>query len=116
MQRSNKWDAPKDILVIGKRVEHLSTCERVPRNYKKQTSCYWEGGIKESRSKRHRLSAEVLEVEPEIAEIDSLTAGEIKEKLKDLGVKTRYRCLKKLKALLLDTLKDKENCPPSVMN
>lgn len=95
-------------------MEHLTTCARVPRTYQKQTSSYWDDGINESRSKRNRLSAEVIAPEPAIAEVDSLTVDEVKKRLKDLGVKTRYRCLKKLKALLLEELQDKENCPPVV--
>ena len=115
LNRSNKWDAPKDVLLVGKRVERLSKCDRERRIYQKQNSNYWENGIKESRAKRHRISAEVIETNTSNTVIaEELNATEIKQKLKDLGVKTRYRCLKKLKQLLIDTLNDKENQSPNI--
>lgn len=40
LQRSNKRDAPKDVLVVGKRVEHLATSERAHRKYKKRNTSY----------------------------------------------------------------------------
>lgn len=110
LNRSNKWDAPKDILLVRKRVEHLSQCEREKRNYQKQDTNYWDNGIKESRAKRHRISAEVVEeINDCTINTDELTAAEIKQKLKELGVNTRCRSLKKLQQLLINTMNDKEN-------
>ncbi|CAB3978408.1 Hypothetical predicted protein [Paramuricea clavata] len=107
LQRSNKWDAPTDVLLVGKRVEHLSNCERITRPYLKRNKNYWESAIKESRSKRIRVSAQINE-ETEV-DINSLTANEIKHKLKDLGVLTKLRSLEKLKKLFRESLTNKEN-------
>ena len=110
LHRSNKWDAPKDILLVGKRLEHLADCERATRKYIKQDVNYWKEGIKESRAKRHRVCME----EPKVGHLDfdminNLTAEETKQRLKDMGIKTRYRCKQKLKELLINSLEDKEN-------
>ena len=116
LHRSNKWDAAKDVLLVGKRVEHLAECERTPRRYEKQTVTYWDAGIKENRAKRVRISAEVVEdaQQPNHFDIEALTVHDIKGKLKELGVKTRLRCLKKLQKLLIETMKDKENQSPDM--
>jgi hypothetical protein len=55
------------------------------------------------------VSAQINEVAE--VEVDSLTANEVKEKLKELGISTKLRNLKKLKELLRDSLKNKENLP-----
>jgi hypothetical protein len=55
------------------------------------------------------VSAQINEVAE--VEVDSLTANEIKEKLKELGILTKLRSLKKLKELLKVSLKNKENLP-----
>lgn len=110
LHRSNKWDAAKDVLLVGKRMEHLADCERGVRQYKKQNLVYWEEGIKESRAKRHRVCMQPAEVgHLDFEMLNNLTVDEIKLRLKNLGVKTRYRCKKKLKELLVNTLEDKEN-------
>ena len=66
LHRSNKWDAPKDILLVGKMLEHLADCERATRKYIKQDVNYWKEGIKESRAKRHRVGME----EPKVVHLD----------------------------------------------
>ena len=108
MQRSNKWDAAKDVLLVGKCVENQLDCERNRRQYVKQDGNYWGTGIVESRNKRQRICMEIPE-EPLGIDFDSLTLQEIKEKLKDLGVLTNLRSRKKLQELLLDNLNNKEN-------
>lgn len=115
MQRSNKWDAAKDVLLVGKRVKHLAECERTPRRYQKQSVSYWESGIKDTRAKRVRLSGEIVEdvQAPLPFDMDNLTAHQIKDKLKEIGVTTRLRCLKKLKKLLIETMSNKENESPN---
>ncbi|CAB4028844.1 Hypothetical predicted protein [Paramuricea clavata] len=107
LQRSKKWDAHTDVFLVGKRVEHLSNCERITRPYLKRNKNYWESAIKESRSKRICVSAQINE-ETEV-DINLLTANEIKHKLKDLGVLTKLRSLEKLKKLLRESLTNKEN-------
>ena len=110
LHRSNKWDAAKDVLLVGKRVEDLADCERTHRKYEKQNNCYWDNGIRKNRAKRIRLSAEVgQDVQEPPFDVESLTPQEIKQKLKEFGVKTRLRCLNKLKNLLVEEMRDKEN-------
>ena len=112
LQRSNKWDAPKDVLLVGKRVEHLSDCERLTRPYQKRNTDYWENTIKDSRSKRLCVSTQINE-EPEV-DLESLTASQMKQKLKELGILTKLRSLQKLKELLRESLQNKENHPNNI--
>ena len=96
LQRSNKWDAPKDVLVVGKQVEHLATSERAHRKYKKRNTSYWDSGIKETCAKRVRISGpvEVSQRDNLCDDVTSQSSEEIKVKLRELGVKTRLQCLK----------------------
>ena len=111
LTKSNKWDAPKDILLVSKRLQVNSEQERKHRIYRKANNEYWSSDIKETRSKIRKL---LLSPNPECQEnnarstpdIQSLTIGEIKEKLKQLGVKTRARKLEKLQDILQKALKD----------
>ncbi|CAB3983391.1 Hypothetical predicted protein [Paramuricea clavata] len=64
LQRSNKWDAAKDVLLVGKRVKHLAF------------QSYWETGILESRTKRQRIGI-VNPGEPNATDLDSLSLEEI---------------------------------------
>ena len=48
-------DAPKDILLVGKQMEHLSEYEKASRAYKKQEAGYWNTKIHESRTKRAKI-------------------------------------------------------------
>jgi hypothetical protein len=48
LQKSNKWDAAKDVLMAEERLRVLSDLEREPRPYKKKADNYWLDGIKES--------------------------------------------------------------------
>ena len=95
----------------------MAECARKPRRYQKQNNNYWDFGIKESRTKRARISAEVVDDAQEKSQIDieSLTATEIKKQLREMGIKTRFRCLEKLKKLLLDSITEKENLSPNLM-
>lgn len=93
-------------------MEHLADYERSARQYKKQNHDYWNEGIKESRAKRHRVCMQPPEVQHlDFNLVNNLTAEEIKLRLESMGIKTRYRCKKKLKELLINALEDKENMP-----
>jgi hypothetical protein len=60
-----------------------------------------------------RISGEEVDdsQEPLDINVDTLSVQEIKELLKERGVKTRFRCLKKLKNQLIESLRNKENEP-----
>ena len=76
------------------------------RGYNKSNTEYWSTEIRESRRKRRKLSAAPdVEIPAEInsesvLDIENLSAVEIKEKLKELGVQTRVRKLEKLQDIL----------------
>ncbi|KXJ10506.1 hypothetical protein AC249_AIPGENE18777 [Exaiptasia diaphana] len=99
LYKSNKWDAAKDVLQVGKRLELLSDMERQPRPYKKKCEDYWSNKIFDSRSKRYRLCSQE-EVTPPPQSFPTLTdAQAIKAKLKEMGIKTRIRDPKRLQDL-----------------
>ena len=96
-----KWDATKDVLLVEKRLEHLSQFERTPRKYKKQNEEYWNANIKSSRAKRKRICTEQPEenLQLESSTVEIMTAGEIKVTLKERGISTCLQSLEKLKIL-----------------
>ncbi len=109
LTKSNKWDAPKDILLVTKRLQITGQHERVRRGYNKSNTEYWSTEIKEARSKRRKLSAASAVELPEsnsdsVLTIENLSAFEIKEKLKELGVQTQVRKLEKLQDILKEAL------------
>ena len=109
LTKSNKWDVPKDILLVTKRLQVTGQHERIRRAYNKSNAEYWSTEIRESRSKRRKLSAaspvEIPDCIPEnVLDVHDLSALEIKEKLKELGVQTRVRKLEKLQEILKQAL------------
>ena len=87
LQRWNKWDAPKDVLLVGKCLEHLAEYEMTPRQYNKQDSGYWGTSIKESRAKRQSICNQ-LPQENLVAgglNVENMTAQEIKSNLRERG-------------------------------
>ena len=113
LTKSNKWDTPKDILLVTKQLQITGQHERVRRGYNKSNTEYWSNEIKEARSKRRKLSAasavELTESNSDsVLTIENLSAFEIKEKLKELGVQTRVRKLEKLQDIYLLTLQSND--------
>lgn len=101
--KSNRHDACTEALLAIKRIDRLQEYERQPHEYKKKKAEYWTKDIFEQRKKRPRLSVEPRDEEnipDNNLEIDSLSLEEIKEKLLELGVKTRARKLDKLREIL----------------
>ena len=95
LQKSNKWDAAKDVLQVEERLGYLSDLQRTPRQYKKKADKYWSTSICESRSKRPWLSLEGQRYENE-EDLSTLTPEELRARLKDLGIKTRVRNVTRL--------------------
>ena len=56
-QKSNKWDAARDVLLLESRQLALQSHERENRKYTKQKNDYWDDGIVETRKKRQRSQA-----------------------------------------------------------
>jgi len=111
LERSNKWDAPKDILLVGKRLERLSAYERTPRQYRKRETDYWQNDIRETRAKRTRICIQLPD-DSFVADnliVEDMISEEIKTKLKETGITTRLRSLKKLQELLIKTLRNEQH-------
>ena len=105
LTKSNKWDAPKDILLVTKRLQITGQHDQVHRGYNKLNTEYWSTEIKAARSKRRKLSAASAVELPEsnsdsVLAIENLSTFEIKEKLKEFGVQTRVCKLEKLQDIL----------------
>ncbi|CAB4025473.1 Hypothetical predicted protein [Paramuricea clavata] len=75
-QKSNKWDAAKDVLQVEERLRYLSDLQRTPRQYNKKADEYWSAGICESRSKRPQLSNQEQADENE-EDLSTLTSEEL---------------------------------------
>ena len=110
LQRSNEWDAPKDILLVGKRMEPLSEYEGASRKYRKQEPEYWNMKTHESRAKRPKICTEPPDDDVMSGDlvIYEMTAEEIKDKLKERGLTTPLRSIKKLLELFLNTLREEK--------
>ena len=54
-QKSNKWDAARDVLQLEGRQQALHHCEREKRKYEKQNSEYYNSGIVDSRKEKKAL-------------------------------------------------------------
>lgn len=108
LQKFNKWDATKDVLLVSKRLELLSDCERTPRAYKKRNSVYWETEIKEKRA-RQRAAMKNSSSPPgpnrsNEYDVSNMNPENIKAKLTEMGIRTRLRNLKRLQELLENAL------------
>ena len=97
---SNKWDAACDVLLISKRVEATSEHQRTPRSYNKRNAQYWENDLFEKRAKHKELRMSISTTE-EVTQrnIQQMSAVELKEELKKLGIATRVRNVKRLQEM-----------------
>ena len=78
---------------------------------KKQGPEYWNIKIHESRAKPPKTCTEQPDDDVKSGDlmIDEMTAEEIKDKLKEKGITTRLRHIKKLQDLFLNTLREEKN-------
>ena len=90
LEKSNKWDAVKDVLLVEERFKMLSELERTPRSYQKKTDEYWASGIIESRRKRPRL-CDQEETNDGSENISTLAPEVIRSRLKAMGITTRVQ-------------------------
>lgn len=111
LNRSNKWDAAKDVLIVGKRMEYLAGYERTPRVYKKKATDYWNETIRNGRAKQRRLCFEVPEENLETGGLDleHMSVDDLKAELKKRGIKSRLRNIKKLQELLRNNIMEENN-------
>ena len=109
--KSNKLDATMDALVVRKRMELGFKEElRAQRKYDKVDDHFWEVGKSEiTQAKKRKIDHEHKEAHEkytqnaENLDFDQMTVFELKEKLSELGIKTRL----KLKNKLVDLLQKK---------
>lgn len=86
--------------MIEKRMEMLCCFERAPRQYNKSANDYWSTEIKETRAKRPRLCSKALvDDETNIRDCSRITPEMIKARLKELGIITRVRNVKRLQEM-----------------
>lgn len=89
-QKSNKWDAARDVMLHEHRQIALKHCERRKRSYDKQNNDYWGSGIVESRKKRihskkgntSQLQADQLVPEPVTINYDNMTVNQLRDEIK----------------------------------
>ena len=91
LQKSNKWDAPKDVLLVLKIQEHLTNFEQTPRQYEKRKDAYWQNDIKEKRAKQlSNIQAEKTSNLHKLCEgnqldIENMNPTDIRDRLKKNG-------------------------------
>ncbi|XP_028394380.1 uncharacterized protein LOC114518556 [Dendronephthya gigantea] len=100
LEKSNKWDAAKDVLLAEERLRLLSNVRRTPRPYKKKAEEYWSTTIRESRSKRAQICNQTAQAE-DVEDQSALTATELRSRLKDLGITTRVRNVQDYKTCII---------------
>ena len=114
LQKSNKWDAAKDVLQASKRLENLSNLERTPREYRKRNAAYWDEELKLKRAQKKTALTEERELiakayiaaaNPYQAEVENMSPADIRVKLKSIGVNTRTRDPKKLQTMYCNAMK-----------
>lgn len=109
LQKSNKWDAASDVVLVSKRLETLDKFERIPRSYRKRSSDYWQREIYDKRAKQrcNQQTNNNSENAPSNDQhIGIMSVEELKNALKDMGIKTRVRTLKRLQEMYKDALSD----------
>ena len=117
--KSNKLDATRDALVVRKRMEEgYNDGFRKKRKYEKVNDHFW--AVEKSKlvqAKKQKIDQEQKEAEWLFnkneqhydLDLENLTVIEIKEKLQELGVKTRLKLKHKLIDLLKKELKTKKD-------
>ena len=104
LNKSNKWDATRDVLLVAKRVERLSQLQRTPRTYQKRSAQYWDHDLREKRAKqKHRMDderqANTNVKDSRVPDAENMSPTELRQALKELGVKTRVRNVKRLQEM-----------------
>lgn len=110
-KKCNKHDACSEALLALKRMDRLQDFERTANQYRKRNQQYWDVDIFEQRRKKKRISVEPrADIENCSAlansqiDIYALDAKKIRQKLAELGIKTKVRNIDKLRTMLKDNL------------
>lgn len=112
--KSNRHDACKEAVQALKRIDNLQDFERKPCAYNKKDDDYWSNDIFEQRRKRPRLCVDPREDQVQLIpdHVDTMSLQEVKEKLKELQIKTRVRKLENLKQLLKKAILENSSALP----
>ena len=111
-QKSNKWDATRDVLQLEARQYALRGQEREKRKYIKRKTEYWETDISETRKKRPRpkvsdnlndVAATSTSSSSTTVDLNKLTVKELREEINARGLKPK-RLSKMNKTQLLSLL------------
>ena len=86
-QKSNKWDAARDVLLLESRQLALQSNDREKRKYTKTKDDYWDEGIVETRKKRQRSQVVSTETSGGDPGPSSATNDGYEEDLTKLNVK-----------------------------
>ena len=111
MNKSNKWDATGDVLLAMKRVEATSEHQRTPREYRKRSADYWEKDLLEKRAKQKHQRTTIHSTERNTAnnrtevDLQQMSPADLRKELKNFGISTRVRNLKRLHEMYQDALK-----------
>ena len=94
----------KDVLLVLKRQEHLDSFQRTPRPYTKCNADYWEDVIKEvSAVQAERFGS--LNASPQTQiDMENMSPADLKNKLKEMGIVTRVRDIRKLQEMYTNAL------------
>ena len=111
LNKSNKWDAPADVLLVSRRIERLSRHQRTPRSYNKRNAEYWHCDLSQRRAKKKRIQmSENHEGTASIqVNIEKYSPAELREKLKKLGIKTKVRKSTRLQDMYRNALNSQDN-------
>ena len=78
-QKSNKWDAARDVLLLESRQLALQSHEREKRKYTKKKNDYWDDGIVETRKRGRDLKQLLLELQIKSQALPLLPMVDVKE-------------------------------------
>ncbi|CAB4016317.1 Hypothetical predicted protein [Paramuricea clavata] len=97
-QKSNMWDATKDILSIENRQWDIKEHERNKGNYTKRNRQYWDVEISQNKKKIRQITeAPILQEENEAADVATGSLAQLREEIKANGLDQRG--LSKLKKI-----------------
>lgn len=112
LNKSNKWDAPADVLLVSKRIERLNRHQRTPRSYNKRNSEYWDCELNQRRTKKKCIQTienhEDTGTSSEQVNVETYSPAELREELRKLGIKTKVRNLTLLQDVYKNALKSQE--------
>ena len=111
LNKSNKWDAAGDVLLVSKRVETLSQFHRTPRAYHKRKAQYCDCQLKEKRAKHKgkinvRKKVQLHVDSNDTPNIQNMSPKDLREGLKKIGIKTHVRNVKRLQEMFQDALRN----------